>query len=112
MLRSRAIAIRAGSERDELVREARRLGDVATNMPWLGDEDYDEVADEMRAARREVDEIGRLAGSLEGAAAPEERATLRRLRELTSEARSRRRRLRSIRRRLLDEGLPPQELAA
>ena len=112
MLRTRAIAIRAGSERDELVREARRLGDVVTNMPWLDDAEFDEAADEMRAARLEVDEIGRLAGSLEGAGEPELRATTARLRQLASAARARRRRLRSMRRRLLAEAAPPEELAA
>jgi hypothetical protein len=112
VLRTRAIAIRATAERDELVREARRLGNVVTNMPWLDDADYDEAAEEIGAARREFDEIGRLAGSLEGAAAPEERATKARLRELVSEARGRRRRLRSLRRRLLAQGAPPDQLAA
>jgi hypothetical protein len=103
MLRSRAIAIRATADRDELVREARRLGSVVTNLPRVSAPDADEAADEIGAATREIDEIARLAGSLEGAAPPEERATRSRLWALSGEARRRRRRLRSIRRRLLDE---------
>lgn len=103
MLRSRAIVIRATGERDELVREARRLGNVVTNLPYLSDDDADEAAEEIGAATREIDEITRLAGSLDGAARPEERATGSRLRALGGEARRRRRRLREIRRRLLAE---------
>ena len=95
--------IRATSERDELVREARRLGDVAASLPRLSDEEFDEVVDEIRDATHEIDAIARLAGSLDGAAAPEERATAKRLRALGGEAKARRRRLRAIRRRLLDE---------
>ena len=101
MLRSKAIVIRATAERDELVREARRLWNVVGNMPHLSDEIFDEAADEISAAKREIDEISRLAGSLDGAAAPEERATLKRLRAVGGEARSRRRRLRSLRREVL-----------
>lgn len=95
--------IRATSERDELVREARRLSNVVTSLPHLSDEEFDEAADELRAAKREIDQIGRLAGSLDGAARPEERATGSRLRALGGDAKRRRRRLRKIRRRLLDE---------
>jgi hypothetical protein len=103
MLRSRAIVIRATGERDELVREARRLTSVVTNLPHVDDQTADEAADEIGAATREIDEIARLAGSLDGAAPPEERATGSRLRTLGAEARARRRRLRAIRRRLLAE---------
>jgi hypothetical protein len=103
MLRSRAIVIRATGERDELVREARRLTNVVTNLPHVDERIADEAADEIGAAAREIDEIARLAGSLDGAAPPEERATGSRLRALGGEARARRRRLRAIRRRLLAE---------
>lgn len=112
MLRSKAIVIRATAERDELVREARRLGNVVINLPYVCDEDADEAADEIGAAAREIDEIARLAGSLDGAARPEERATGSRLRALGAEARHRRRRLRSLRRRLLAEQDYGDQLAA
>ena len=95
--------IRASGERDELVREARRLWNVVRNMPHLSDEIFDEAADEISAAKDEINEIGRLAGSLDGAAAPEERATLKRLREVGGEAKARRRRLKAIRREVLDD---------
>ncbi|HEX6116916.1 MAG TPA: hypothetical protein VFY99_07425 [Solirubrobacterales bacterium] len=103
MLRSRAIVIRATGERDELVREARRLTDVVTSLPRVHERVADEAAEEIGAATREIDEIARLAGSLDGAAPPEERATRSRLRALGAEAKARRRRLRAIRRRLLEE---------
>ncbi len=112
MLRSRAIVIRANSERDALVREARRLWNLVRNLPHLSDEEFDETADEIEAARDEIEEIGRLAGSLDGAAEPEERATLKRLRAVGAEARNRRRQLRAIRRRLLDEQYYDERLAA
>ena len=101
MLRSKAIVIRATGERDELVREARRLWNVVRNMPHLSDEIFDEAADEISAAKDEIDEIARLAGSLDGAAPPEERATLKRLRAVGGEVKARRRRLRAIRRDVL-----------
>ncbi len=103
MLRSKAIVIRATSERDELVREARRLYNLLDSLPHIPEADVDETIDEIAAAAREIDEIGRLAGSLDGAARPEERATVRRLRELAGDARRRRRALRGLRRRLLAE---------
>ena len=95
--------IRATGERDELVRETRRLTDVVTSLPRVDERTADEAADEIGGATREIDEIARLAGSLDGAAPPEERATGSRLRALGAEARARRRRLRGIRRRLLSE---------
>ena len=95
--------IRATSERDELVREARRLATVVKTLPQLPDDEFDEAAEELRAAKREIDQIGRLAGSLDGAARPEEKATASRLRALGGDAKRRRRRLRKIRRRLLDD---------
>ena len=95
--------IRATGERDELVREAHRLTSVVTNLPHVDERTADQAADEIGAATREIDAIARLAGSLDGAAPPEERATGSRLRTLGGEARARRRRLREIRRRLLTE---------
>jgi hypothetical protein len=103
MLRSRAIVIRATSERDQLVREARRLANLLKSLPNVPDEEWDEATDELRAARREIDQFSRRAGSLDGAAPPEERATGSRLRALKREAKRRRRSLKRIRRRLLDE---------
>jgi hypothetical protein len=103
MLRSRATVIRATSERDELVREARRLATVVKSLPQLPDDEFDEAAEELRAAKREIDQISRLAGSLDGAARPEEKATVARLRALGGDAKRRRRQLRKIRRRLLED---------
>ena len=95
--------IRATGERDGLVREARRLAGLLKSLPAVPDEDWDEATDELRAAKREIDQIGRLSGSLDGAARPEERATAAKLRALGGDAKRRRRTLRKIRRRLLDE---------
>lgn len=108
MLWSKTVAIRATSERDELVREARRLADVVTNIGPPAGELADAAATEIGAAAREAEQVGRLAESLDGAAELEERATIRRLRELAAECRRRRHHLRDIRRRLLAD----YELAA
>ena len=111
MLRLRAKTIRATGAKDDLVREARRLGDVVTNLPRVDRSDVAEASREIDGATAEIGLIARLTASIEEGE-PDERAAISQLTKASSAARERRRRLRAIRRRLLSEQSFHGELAA
>ena len=94
---------RAIHEKDELVRETRRLSDVVVSLPRIDESEREEAASEIGGATSEIEAIDELAEVLDEGAADDRGAVVAELAETASLARRRRRRVRDVRRRLLRE---------